>query len=66
MERIKRFIRELSESQWLEQREFRDWEIISSTYKLPGEYDDVAPYTAGGDFDLFPSKQGTTYFFVLA
>ncbi|RUT45152.1 alpha-mannosidase [Paenibacillus anaericanus] len=63
MERIKRFIRELSESQWLEQREFRDWEIISSTYKLPGEYDDVAPYTAGGDYDLFPSKQGTTYFF---
>lgn len=62
MERIKRFIRELSESQWLDQRELRDWEIVSSTYKLPGEYENVAPYTEG-DFDLFPSKQGTTYFF---
>ncbi|MHA0856844.1 alpha-mannosidase [Paenibacillus sp. CMAA1364] len=63
MERIKRFIRELSDSQWLDQREHRDWEIISSIYKLPGEYDNLAPYTEGGDFDLFPSKQGTTYFF---
>lgn len=66
MERIKRFIRELSESQWLEQREFRDWEIISSTYKLPGEYDDVAPYTAGGDFDLFQVSKEQHTFFVLA
>ncbi|MCM3042791.1 alpha-mannosidase [Paenibacillus motobuensis] len=63
MERIKRFIRELSECQWLEQHELRDWEIISSTYKLPGQYVDEAPFTEGDDFDLFPSKQGTTYFF---
>jgi alpha-mannosidase len=63
MERIKRFIRELSESQWLDQRELRDWEIISSTYKLPGEYENLAPFTEGHNFDLFPSKQGTTYFF---
>lgn len=63
MERINRFIRELSECQWLEQCELRDWEILSSTYKLPGEYVDQAPFTGGDDFDLFPSKQGTTYFF---
>ncbi|AZS13464.1 alpha-mannosidase [Paenibacillus lutimineralis] len=63
MERIRRFIRELSECQWLEQRELRDWEIVSSTYELPGQYVDLAPFTEGQNFELFPSKQGTTYFF---
>lgn len=63
MERIRRFIRELSERQWLQQQELRDWEIIRSTYKLPGEYDQFAEFTEGKDLDRFPSKQGTTYFF---
>ncbi|ULO06811.1 alpha-mannosidase [Paenibacillus sp. 19GGS1-52] len=63
MERIKRFIRELSEHQWLEQRELGDWDIQSSTYVVPGQYDHLQPYTAGGNFALFPSVQGTTYFF---
>lgn len=63
MERIRRFIRELSECQWLEQREIRNWEITRSYYKLPGEYVDVAPYPEGKGLQTFPSKQGTTYFF---
>lgn len=63
MERIKRFIRELSQFEWLHQQEFQDWVIISSQYKLPGEYVNVRPYTEGHSYDLFPSIQGTTYFF---
>ncbi|MFC7681611.1 alpha-mannosidase [Paenibacillus sp. GCM10028914] len=63
MERIRRFIRELSERQWLEHIELRDWDITRSTYKLPGQYEDTAPYPEGNGLDWFPSKQGTTYFF---
>lgn len=63
MERIKRFIRELSEQQWLEVQELRDWEILSSVYQLPGQYDKLQPYKDGSNYDLFPSVQGTTYFF---
>ncbi|ASA25876.1 alpha-mannosidase [Paenibacillus donghaensis] len=63
MERIKRLIRELSEQQWLEVRELREWEILSSTYTVPGQYEQLQPYTQGDNFDLFPSIQGTTYFF---
>lgn len=63
MERIKRFIRELSEQQWLEVQELRDWEILSSVYQLPGQYDKLQPYKEGGNYNLFPSVQGTTYFF---
>ncbi|GGF89978.1 alpha-mannosidase [Paenibacillus albidus] len=63
MERIRRFIRELSEQQWLEVQELRDWKIDSSVYRLPGQYDKPQPYTEGSNYDLFPSVQGTTYFF---
>ncbi len=63
MERIKRFLRELSERAWLDSLELRGWDISSAVYKLPGEYEDVAPYPQGGDFERFPSRQGTTYFF---
>lgn len=63
MERIRRFVRELSENQWLEQMEYRHWEITRSYYKLPGEYENSAPYPEGKGLDSFPSKQGTTYFF---
>lgn len=63
MERIRRFIRELSENQWLEQLEYRRWEITRSYYKLPGEYENSAPYPEGQGLNSFPSKQGTTYFF---
>lgn len=63
MERIRRFIRELSERQWQEQMELRDWDITRSTYKLPGQYVDTAPYPEGTGLDRFPSTQGTTYFF---
>lgn len=63
MERTKRFIRELSEHQWLERCEIRDWSILSSTYQLPGQYDNLQEYKEGGDFNQFPSIQGTTYFF---
>lgn len=63
MERIRRFIRELSERQWLEQYKLEDWDIQASVYTVPGQYDGMRPYTEGGDFSLFPSVQGTTYFF---
>lgn len=63
MERIRRFIRELSENVWLEQIELRGWDIVASTYQLPGSYTDSADYSEGLDFERFPSKQGTTYFF---
>lgn len=62
MERIRRFIRELSEQRWLEQMELR-WEITRAYYKLPGEYEELAPYPEGEGLASFPSKQGTTYFF---
>ncbi|WP_310831455.1 alpha-mannosidase [Paenibacillus pedocola] len=63
MERIRRFIRELSERQWLEQYTLEEWDIQASVYTVPGQYDGMRPYTEGGDFSLFPSVQGTTYFF---
>lgn len=63
MERIRRFIRELSELQWLEQIGLRDWDITRSTYEMPGQYTDTRPYPEGQDLERFPSRQGTTYFF---
>ena len=63
MERIKRFIRELSEAQWLEAAPLRDWEITTSTYVVPGNYTAEASYPEGQSFERFPSTQGTTYFF---
>ncbi|MGN7358864.1 alpha-mannosidase [Paenibacillus sp. SAF-054] len=63
MERIRRFIRELSDNSWLEQTELRSWDITRSYYKLPGEYENTAPYPEGKGLDSFPSTQGTTYFF---
>ncbi|MBP1903581.1 alpha-mannosidase [Paenibacillus turicensis] len=63
MERLKRFITELEEKQWLARQELRDWNITHTVYHLPGQYDDEAPYIDGDNYDLFPSVQGTTYFF---
>ncbi|MBM6994682.1 alpha-mannosidase [Paenibacillus sp. DXFW5] len=63
MERIRRFIRELSEAQWLDQIELRGWEITSSVYQVPGSYTKETPYPEGQAFERFPSTQGTTYFF---
>lgn len=63
MERIRRFIRELSERQWLEQMELRSWDITRAYYKVPGQYEDQKAYPEGEGLDRFPSKQGTTYFF---
>lgn len=63
MERIKRFIRELSEAQWLKQIELRGWEITTSAYQVPGKYTAEADYPEGQNFARFPSTQGTTYFF---
>ncbi|KAI7258265.1 putative alpha-mannosidase I, partial [Hortaea werneckii] len=61
MERINRFIRELSQQQWLEYREIKDWEVFSTVYRQPGEYDELQPYHGSEAFGLFPSVQGTTY-----
>ncbi|MCM3784232.1 alpha-mannosidase [Neobacillus mesonae] len=63
MERIRRFIRELSENQWLETRRLTDWRIERADYGLPGQYEHIAPFTEGQGLEHFPSKQGTTYFF---
>ena len=63
MERLKRFITELEEKQWLARQAVRDWNITHTVYHLPGQYDDEAAYLAGENYDLFPSVQGTTYFF---
>ncbi|MEK4663499.1 alpha-mannosidase [Priestia sp. FSL H7-0729] len=63
MERIRRFIRELSEHQWLEQLQLRSWDITRAYYNVPGQYEDQGEYPEGQDFERFPSKQGTTYFF---
>ncbi|PYE48226.1 alpha-mannosidase [Paenibacillus barcinonensis] len=63
MERIRRFIRELSEQQWLEQQQLRSWDITRAYYSMPGEYEDYGHYPEGHDFERFPSTQGNTYFF---
>ncbi|MDO3410305.1 alpha-mannosidase [Saccharibacillus sp. CPCC 101409] len=63
MQRLTRFIRELSQRQWLKQMELKSWDITRSTYGLPGEYTDVEPYPQGKELTPFPSKNGTTYFF---
>ncbi|GAA0134975.1 alpha-mannosidase [Paenibacillus sp. YSY-4.3] len=63
MERIRRFIRELSERQWLESRELANWDISYATYHLPGQYEHFGAYAEGQNLQRFPSTQGTTYFF---
>ncbi|MDG0793011.1 alpha-mannosidase [Cohnella ginsengisoli] len=62
MERLRRFLRELSEAQWLERAEVSGWAIDRATYVLPGQYEERAPYKTEG-LAPFPSKQGNTYFF---
>ncbi|WP_040950680.1 alpha-mannosidase [Gorillibacterium massiliense] len=63
MERINRFIRELSELQWLERRPLIDWSVTATEYRLPGDYSEPVPFQGSEAFALFPSVQGTTYFF---
>lgn len=63
MERMRRWIRELSEHQWLEVIELKEWDITRTVYMVPGVYEGYEPYPEGLDFERFPSKQGTTYFF---
>ncbi|WP_438433583.1 alpha-mannosidase [Gorillibacterium sp. sgz500922] len=63
MERINRLIRELEERQWLEQRTIADWRVHTSEYRLPGDYGPSEPFAGSEAFALFPSVQGTTYFF---
>ncbi|MEI2398569.1 alpha-mannosidase [Paenibacillus phytohabitans] len=62
-ERIDRFIRECSQAQWLEYRAIEDWKVFSTTYRQPGQYDELQPYSGSEAFGLFPSVQGTTYMF---
>ncbi|WP_172195366.1 alpha-mannosidase [Saccharibacillus qingshengii] len=63
MQRLNRFIHELSQRQWLRQEELKSWDITRSTYGLPGQYTEVEPYPQGKELNPFPSKNGTTYFF---
>lgn len=62
LQRLRRFLRELSEAQWRERAEVRDWAIDRATYVLPGRYEAIGPYESE-ELTAFPSKQGTTYFF---
>ncbi|GJM69076.1 hypothetical protein HMSSN036_12920 [Paenibacillus macerans] len=62
MERIRRFIRELSDAAWLEQIELRNWKITKSAYLVPGKYTEETGYPEGQGLERFPSTQGTTYF----
>lgn len=61
MIRIERFIRELSEQQWLDELPITDWVIHATEYILPGEYSPERPFAGSESFDLYPSRQGTTY-----
>lgn len=63
MQRLTRFIRELSQRQWLRQEELKSWDITRTVYGLPGEYKDAQPYPEGRELNPFPSKNGYTYFF---
>lgn len=63
IERINRFIRECSQKQWLEYRVLDDWKVFSTIYRQPGHYDEAQPYSGSESFGLFPSVQGTTYYF---
>lgn len=63
MERINRFIRELSQQQWRDYRSIEDWQVFSAEYRLPGDYAEPQPFHGSESFGLFPSVQGTTYFF---
>ncbi|WP_172254541.1 alpha-mannosidase [Saccharibacillus deserti] len=63
MQRLNRFIHELSQRQWLRQEELKSWDITRSTYGLPGQYTEIEPYPQGKELNPFPSKNGTTYFF---
>jgi alpha-mannosidase len=63
MERINRLIRELADRQWLEYRAIADWCVHTSEYNLPGDYGPAQPFAGSEAFELFPSVQGTTYFF---
>lgn len=63
IERINRFIRECSQQQWLEYRVLDDWKVFSTIYRQPGHYDEAQPYSGSESFGLFPSVQGTTYYF---
>lgn len=63
MERMTRFIRELSEWQWLEQQELTGWDITRAYYNVPGDYSEVEPYPEGLNLQRYPSEYGTTYFF---
>lgn len=61
MERINRFIRELAERQWLEYKAIEDWQVYSTEYRQPGDYDTLQVFPGSESFGLFPSVQGTTY-----
>lgn len=61
MQRIHRMIRELSEKQWLESKEM-SWNMTSTTYRVPGQYDEELPLPEGTKLSQFPGKHGVTYF----
>lgn len=63
MQRIHRMIRELSERQWLESTEIHDWKMTSTTYYMPGEYDEETYLPEGTTLTQFPGQHGITYFF---
>ncbi|MCM3782429.1 alpha-mannosidase [Neobacillus mesonae] len=62
MQRIQRMIRELSEKQWLESKEISDWNMTSTTYQMPGQYNEETQLPEETELSRFPGQHGITYF----
>lgn len=62
MERIKRFIHDLSRHQWLDSRELADWEVHSTVYKLPGQYEEKRKIAEHAELGRVETTPGMTYF----
>ncbi|MBM7566033.1 alpha-mannosidase [Paenibacillus sacheonensis] len=63
MQRIQRFIRELSERQWAETEPLRNWHIKKTRYGLPGEYVTLPGGEGSFQEDIqLDGEHGITYF----
>lgn len=62
MYRIVRFVRKMSERQWLEILPLRDWEMRKALYVKPGEYEFYPGQDGILRDNLLDGKHGITYF----
>ncbi|XEC93745.1 alpha-mannosidase [Paenibacillus tarimensis] len=61
MIRIGRFIRDLSDKQWLDTIELQEWEVRIGKYILPGQYEFDSESGGVQDVHSIRSAHGTTY-----